>query len=176
MAQFIAFDESVEIIGFGLQSIFTGIAATIGEGQAIEIFKKYNLYPIDEESWYSQQTCLDILKDLDEFADLVAVGFKVFQPLNSPDIRTVVDALNFLDVGYQTIHRGDDRGGYQFYLISDQLGRLICHNPYPADFDFGVVYSLLKHYPTGNEMRIVWDEKVPNRKQDADTCEFIIEW
>lgn len=176
MAQFVAFDETVEIIGYGLQSIFVGIAATIGEDKTIKIFKKYDLYPIEEAIWYPQQTCLNILRELDEFADLVAVGFQVFQPNNSPTVKTVVDALNFLDVGYQAIHRGENCGKYEFYLINDQKGRLICHNPYPADFDFGVVYSLLKHYPTNNEMRVVWDKKVPNRKQGADSCELIIEW
>lgn len=176
MAQFIAFDENVEIIGNGLLSVFAGVVATIGEKQATKLFKQHNLFPIEPEEWFPQQSCLNLLRDLDDVADLIAVGVHVFQPSNNPTVKTVADALHFLNVGYQGIHRGGDCGDYQFHLVSNQQGRLICHNPYPADLDFGLIYSLLKYYPTHNEMRIVWDPKIPNRKQGADSCEFLIAW
>ena len=176
MAQFIAFDSNVEINGYGLRSMFNGIAQTITETETTRLFQKYSLFPLDDNQWYLQQNCLDMLQELAGSIDLVAVGMRVFQPAANPDVKTVVDALSWLESAYQIVHRGGDCGAYQFSQLDEYLGRMICHNPYPADLDFGLFYSLLKHYQTTGDMCVEWDTKKPNRKKGADSCEFIIGW
>ena len=176
MTQFVAFDSNVEVSGYGLLSIFSGIGQILGKNKSVSLFEKYGLYPLDQSSWYSQQSHLDMLYDFSQSTDLVALGMSAFRPNASPHVKTITDALHFLNEAYQSVHRGGECGFYEFTQIDDYLGRFICHNPYPADLEFGMLYSLLKHYKTNDEMSIEWNPKKPNRKSGADSCEFILEW
>lgn len=176
MAQFVAFDSNVEISPRAIQAVFRGISLASDKISTEAIFQKYGLFPLDETTWFPQQNCLDMLRELSFHTDLVAVGMQIPDPTLFPQVNTVAEALNLINAGYQKDHRGGVSGEYRFIQIDNSAGRLICHNPYPADMDFGLLYALLKHYQHNDEMRIEWDPLRPTRKNGADSCEFIIEW
>lgn len=177
MAQFIAFDENVEVSGRVIAAIFGGASHMQNEAEASTLFKQHNLYPFAEDEWYPQQYCLDVLKELDATGDLLGIGM-VMIPDDSLflKMKTIPESLGLINMRYQQAHRGGNAGDYRYVLDQERIGRMICHTPYPAEFDFGILYAIIRHYLSDDTMRIIWDSKIPNRKQGADSCEFIIKW
>lgn len=176
MAQFVAFDKNAKASGRGLVVMVKGIRLVKNEAETTELLQKYNLYPLLDTEWYLQQDVLDILRELNQTADLVALGMSMPEPELFPELRTIPDALNMLNIAYQMDHQGENVGEYRFLHTGHHIGRMNCHTPYPADFDFGLLYAILKHYQSEDMMYIDWDRSRKNRKDGADSCEFILEW
>lgn len=176
MAQFVAFDKNAKASGRGLLVMVKGIRLAKNEAETTALLQKHNLYPLLATKWYLQQDVLDMMRELNKTADLVALGISMPEPELFPALSTISDALNMLNTLYQMDHQGGEVGYYEFIQHGNFIGRMICHNPYPADFDFGLLYAILKHYNSEDTMYIDWDRTRKNRKDGADSCEFILEW
>ncbi|MEO1444604.1 MAG: hypothetical protein AAFV33_29700, partial [Chloroflexota bacterium] len=108
MAEYIAFDKNVEVSGESIQSI----SKALGE-VAVPILRKHGLYPIDHTQWYSQQTQLNVYREISDLnlLNMVAIGIQVPDTAGfPPGIETVHDALKLLNDAYQMHHRGGDFG------------------------------------------------------------------
>lgn len=176
MAEFIAFDPHVEVIG---QSIFTIVAAL--DKQAVPVLEQYNLAKIDPEAWYPVQDFLDALRDLSEqeYFNMVSVGMQVPDvAVFPPEIDTVEKALTLLGEAYQMNTRGGDVGEYVFKKTSERSGEMFCRNPYPSDLDYGLIYRLIQKYrPADSEtFNVTRDDSIPNRKTGGDACTYHISW
>lgn len=176
MAQYIAFTPNVEVKGISI----LGIIETMGE-EVIPIFEKHNLVDISPDEWYNQQEYLNAYKELAElnFMNLVAIGMKVpDHAVWPPHIKTVHDALASVNVAYQMNHRGGEIGSYDYTALGDQQGVMVCHNPYPSDFDYGLIYRIVQKFRTDerNNITVKRDNKSPNRLTGADSCTYHINW
>ena len=124
---------------------------------------------------------LDAYKEIDglNLLNLVAVGMSV--PDNAefpPDIQTVEDALASLNVAYQMNHRGGDIGEYRYESTGERSGKMICRNPYPSDFDYGLIYRLIQKFRTASDGHILvkLDTDAPSRKNGHESCTYLLEW
>lgn len=176
MAEYIAFDPTVEVYGQSMLSVVSALG-----DQAESILAKHGLDNIDPNSWYPIQDYLDAYKELADmdYFNLVAVGMQV--PDNAvfpPEIDTVEKALMSVGQAYEMNHRGGDIGEYTFTLTGEREGDMYCRNPYPSDFDYGIIYRIVQKFrPTDStEIRVVRDDSVPNRKSGADACTYHIGW
>jgi len=174
MAQFVAFAPNVEVNG----NTVTAIAAGMGPA-ALPILAAHGLGNIQPDGWYSQQAWLDAFREIAEgstasLIDLVAIGMAI--PDNAsfpPDINTMVAALMSIDVAYHMNHRGGEIGHYQANVISDHQVDLVCGNPYPCDFDYGIVYSMARRFqPKGLCAYVYHDDAAPCRKRGDDSCTY----
>lgn len=179
MAQFIALDSNVEAKGAAIMSVVAGLG-----NHAIPILKKYDLYPIDVEGWYKQQNWLDAFREVAQmnFMSLVAIGMKI--PDNAtwpPDIKTAHDALASIDVAYQMNHRGGKIGGYHYKVTGNRSGEMMCDNPYPSDFDYGIIYRTVQKFRTDTDEEktgiiVKRNNDIPNRLTGAEQCIYTITW
>ena len=176
MAEYIAFDPNAEVIGQGV----VAMVAALGDS-AVLIFAKHGLADIDPDAWYPMQSNLDAFREVSkgDFFNMVAVGMKTPDvALFPPEIDTVEKALTLLGQAYQMNHRGGEIGEYTFTKTGERSGEMVCRNPYPSDFDYGLIYRLVQKFrPTDGEgFKVVRDDSIPNRTTGADACLYRITW
>lgn len=156
------------------------VANGLGE-DAIPILKKHNLYPLEYEQWYMQQDWLNAFSELSErdFMNLVAIGMKIPDSAAwPPDVKTVHDALASIDVAYHMNHRKGEIGNYSYDPTGSTSGKMVCDNPYPSDFDYGIIYRTVQKFihedHDGFVIRV--DQSAPTRKLGGNSCTYLISW
>lgn len=176
MAEFAAFDPNVEVLGITINAI----VSSLGD-DSIPILQKYHLYPVINDNWYNQQEFLSAFKELAEgnFLNLVAIGMKI--PDNAawpPNVVTVHDALASIGIAYQMNHRNGEIGKYVYTQTGPNSGTMLCENPYPSDFDYGLIYRTAQKFrePSSTKLIVKRDESKPNRIAGGESCTYVIEW
>jgi hypothetical protein len=176
MAQFIAFDSHVEVSG---QSMLITIEAM---GEAVHpMLMQFGFSQLEPSKWYPQQPYLDFFRDVAsgdfQVLDLMNIGMKVpalaFWPSN---IRTIADALFSIDAAYHMNHRYGEIGCYRATQTGDREIEIYCANPYPCDFDFGVIYGVAQVYLS--ESVIPQVDHLPGecRKNGGHACTYVVQW
>ncbi len=178
MAQFVAFDPNVEVLGTAILSY----VHAMGE-EVHPILAKHDLADVDPDAWYPQQSWLNVLRDLAEgdfkgTLDLVRVGMSV--PENAswpPDIDSVQAALSSIDDAYHMNHRGGELGSYDAKAVGDREIKMYCENPYPCDLDYGIIYATARLYlPADGELMVTPDTEAQCRKHGHDSCTYYVTW
>lgn len=179
MAEYIAFDPNVEVTG---QSALSVIEAAKRLGiDIIPLLTQYGLHPIEADQWYDQQAYLNVYQELAQRSvqNLVAIGIKVPDIAEfPPNINSIDDALQLLDQAYQMNHRGGEIGHYYYERTGERSAKMICHNPYPSHFDYGLIYRIVQKYrpEDSSEFLVELDAMAPNRTKGADSCTYLIQW
>ncbi len=194
MAQFIAFVRGVEVSGEAVFSIIDGMGAF--RSRALKILSTNGIPEPEPGQWYSQQAWLDSFKTISETVGavtLAVIGRKI--PENAhfpPDIDNIEKALESIDVAYHMNHRlagevlfnprtGEMKEGighYGYEKIGEKKVRMICNNPYPCDFDRGIIEAMAQRFKPAACLfvKVAHDDSAPCRKKDADRCTYYIQW
>lgn len=179
MAQFIAFAPKVEVNGETVLSVVDGMGPFKESG--LKILAENGIKDPKPGMWYPQQAWLDAFKTIAEKignSTLLAIGKTI--PANAkwpPQVDTIEKALASVDMAYHMNHRGGEIGSYRFENTGAKSGKMICHNPYPSEFDQGIVYAVARKFaPKGDFPSVKLDETAPTRKKGADSCTFLISW
>ncbi|MEM9950526.1 MAG: hypothetical protein AAF846_02905 [Chloroflexota bacterium] len=176
MAEYQAFDPEVEVYGQTVMSFLSGL-----KDEVIPVLKEFDLYPLEADQWYPQTQVLGAYEALNErdFMNLVAVGMKIPDQAEwPPEVVTVHDALGSLDVVYNMNHRGGEIGEYRYEKTGERSGIMFCHNPYPSDFDYGLVYRIVQKFrgADSTDMLVKRDESKPSRRNGGESCTFLVLW
>lgn len=179
MAQFKAFAPGVQVNGQTVLAVVEGMGA-FGE-YSLRILEENGIADPKPGEWYSQQSWLDAFKAIAErvgHATLFQIGIKI--PENAawpPQIDTIDGALASIDVAYHMNHRGGEIGHYDYQKTGDRSGKMVCNNPYPCDFDRGIIVATAKKFaPQGTFVKVEEDKSQPCRKKGADSCTYLIIW
>ena len=74
-------------------------------------------------------------------------------------------------------HRGGPIGSYRFVPDGPRQARIICDNPYPSDFDRGIITAMATRFkPQGSAISLEPDLTQPSRKKGGETCTFVVTW
>lgn len=180
MAQFKAFSDKVEVNGETVLSVVNGVG--VFKKQALDILAKNGINDPKPGEWFLQQAWLDSFKEISEKIgpkSLYAIGKAI--PANAqfpPDINTIEKALAAIDVAYHMNHKGGEIGHYKFVKTEGRTGKIICDNPYPCEFDKGIIEAMAQKFkPEDSIFAIVeHDDTQPCRKKGADSCTYLISW
>lgn len=177
MAEYKCFHPSNEAKG----SAILAAMAALDPAQVKKVMAENGLETVDAETWYSQELELKILKSINtgNFLDLVSVGMKIPEiAMFPPNIQDVHGALGLLDMAYHMNVRGEDVGEYSYEKTGERSAKITARNPYPSDFDYGLIYALVKRFRPADSkaISVKRDETIPNRKKGADSCVFHISW
>lgn len=182
MAQFIAYDPNVKVIGALIQTVVDAI--DIGKERRLEILRKHGLGDVKPNEWYSQQKWLDVFKEISrEIGDktLYLIGKKV--PSNAklpPDINSLDKALYAIDMGYKMNHSGGEIGSYKVvsFDAAKRTAMLKVTAPYPSEFDRGIIMFFLTQFkPKDSYMYdVILDTTQESRISGADSCTYIVKW
>jgi len=192
MAQFEAINPEVEVNGQTVLSIVNGLGEMKSMG--FRILKRFNIHDPETDNWYSQQEWLNAFKYFVEKVGpntLFLIGNSI--PENAdfpPDIDSIEKALSSLDIAYHMNHRLNGKplfdpangqkkegiGNYIFKNIDDNSAEMICNNPYPCDFDMGIIDAVAKKFThEGSFTKIVHNEG-SCRKHGDDSCGYTVSW
>ncbi|MEN8904960.1 MAG: hypothetical protein ABF289_03275 [Clostridiales bacterium] len=179
MAQFVALKTGVEVNGETVLSIVNGVG--IFKKQALEILKRNGIENPKAGEWHSQQSWLNAFKEISEkigSKSLFSIGKAIPENANfPPNIDTIQKALTSIDMAYHMNHRNGDIGNYKFVEVNENEAKIICDNPYPCDFDRGIIESMAKKFkPEDSIMTFVEHENGSCRKNGEDSCTYIITW
>jgi len=179
MATFKAFAAGVEVNGETVLSVIDGMGPYKQNGE--QILRDNGINDAQAGKWYPQQAWLNAFKSISEkigVATLLAIGKTI--PENAqwpPQIDTIEKALGSIDMAYHMNHRGGDIGSYKFESTGTNSGKMICNNPYPSEFDQGIIFAVARKFaPKSVFPSVKLDEHSPTRKNGADSCTFLVTW
>lgn len=154
--------------------------------------KSANPLDINRSAWYPLDKWLvayaAIAKEVG-LNSLYTIGKKI--PENAkfpPHINDIHSALSSIDVAYHMNHRKsgvvmfdpqtgmmlEGIGHYTYRLEEDTRAILVCENPYPCEFDRGIISAMASRFEPGS--KTVHDNDAPCRKKGGASCTYIVWW
>ena len=180
MAQFVGFAPAVQVNGETVLAVVQGMGTA--KEKALEILADHNIHNPHWEMWYLQQNWLDAFRDISETLGddaLYAIGMKI--PDNAkfpPEIDTIEKALCAIDVAYHMNHCNGDIGTYGFESTGPKSAKMVCRNPYPCDFDRGIIEAMARRFKPEDclAVSVRHDGSAPCRQTGAESCTYLVEW
>jgi len=196
--QFKSFEPNIEVNGQTVYSILDGMGnyKKIGEKILCEcgIGSIVNEnYILEIDGWYPQDLWLNAFKEIAKKigdSTLKKIGISIPENAKFPPWVTDIDsAIKSINIAYHMNHRKSgtemfnpdterflDGIGYYGYEKIPNKNIIICEcrNPYPCRFDLGIILSMaLKFELTAH---VSHDDSKPCRKNEADSCTYIVTW
>jgi len=194
MAQFEAVDHNVEVNGQTVLSIANGMG--IMKRMGFEILSAHNINDPKPEDWFPQQNWLNAFREISEQIGphtLLLIGKSI--PDNAefpPEIDGIEKALAAIDVAYHMNHRlygvplfnpqtgqmKEGIGHYHFNKIGEKTAEIVCDNPYPCEFDKGIVEAMAKRFKPADSflVNVKHDDSKGCRKNGAGSCCYTVTW
>ena len=177
MAQLKPFAPDVEVNGETVMSTVNSFPDFM-KNVAMNILNQNGIINPEPGMWYSQQAWLNSFKEIsDKFGSntLFQIGKAI--PANAkfpPEIDNIEKALGSIDIAYHMNHRNGDIGYYKLVSHNKNAKKLImqCRNPYPCDFDRGIITAMARKFQNGVEVEL--DSGKPSRKDGADESWYVI--
>ncbi|BDU77027.1 hypothetical protein [Mesoterricola sediminis] len=179
MRTFEAASQAVEVNGETVLAIVSGLP--FGPAQALRVLAAHGIRDPQPGQWFRQQAWLDAFREIAATLGpntLYAIGRKIPDQARFPaPITSLHRALAAIDEAYRLNHRGGPIGAYRFEADGPGRALLVCDNPYPSDFDRGIITAMAeRHRPAGADVRVTLDPARPTRKQGGDSCTFVVTW
>lgn len=179
MVQFVAFSPNVEVNGETVLSIVDGMG--IFKRVAYKILAENGIDNPQPGLFYSQQLWLNAFRQISEQVGvntLYTIGQKI--PENAqfpPEINSVEKGLASIDVAYHMNHRGGEIGHYQYEKTGTNSARMVCDNPYPCDFDRGIIEAIADKFKKDSEIvTVVHEGGEQCRKHGGESCTYQVKW
>jgi hypothetical protein len=178
VATYKAFSPNIEMVGQAVIGLIEGLGAF--ESIALQILSKHGIVNPQPDKWYPQQDYLDAFKEI-----VTKTGPKTVQQTATriidfakwpPGTDTFEKALTALPQAYQMNHRGGDPGKYEYIKTGDNQAKVICTNPYPDEFDKGLLLGIVSKFMAGKGVTIKIDETQPTRSKGADSTTYLLSW
>ena len=191
--EFQSFTPGIEVNGSTIMSVIDGMG--IFKAQAEKLFRDEGLGVVvpDEDHWYDQQLWLNVFKKLAEKAGastLLMIGMKIPENAIFPShITTIQKGLQSINIAYHMNHRNAEHkvlyehetgeslpgiGKYEFQAIDDRSARIVCENPYPCNFDHGIILAVARKFKP--EVQIVHENVDTCRMKGFESCSFKVTW
>lgn len=193
MAQYKAIDPKAEVNGQTVLSIVDGMLSMKEIG--IKALADKGIKDPKPDEWYNQQAWLDAFCEIEKkmgAASLLLIGMQIPKKANwPPSVNSIETALPSIDVAYHMNHRIDGVplfdpasgtmkegiGHYKAEKIGEKAIKMICDNPYPCEFDKGIIESAANKFKApGSKVDVLHDDSQPCRRKGGDTCTYIVTW
>lgn len=192
MAEFEAFVKGVEVNGQTVLSVVNGM---IAKEYARKVLEDNGIIDPKPGSWYSQQNWLDAFRAIAERIGPLAlnsIGRKIPESADwPPQVNSIETALASIDVAYHMNHRINGElmynavngamkegiGHYGFEKVSGREIKMVCENPYPCEFDKGIILAAANKFkPTDVSVILIAKEIGSCRKKGERSCTYVIRW
>ena len=194
MVQFKAITPSAKVSGDAILAMVEGLGAF--KRMALEIFEQNEVRDPQKDEWYPQQSWLNAFKTIAERIGpntLYNIGTKI--PENAkwpPNVDTIDKALGSIDIAYHMNHQIDNEmlfnpntgemkegiGHYGFELLKENKVKMVCNNPYPCDFDRGIITNTAVIFNKNKDQypSVLHDDSGSCRKNGDNACNYIVSW
>ncbi|MFY9260668.1 MAG: hypothetical protein WAO71_09195 [Gallionella sp.] len=185
MAQFIAFDKKVEILGLPLLATLESFPAYY-RADIERLLKENNLVNLAPDKWFNLQNYLNVLKAIStNYGEntLFNVGVALCGKLPFPPDTTLKSALTSLDVTYKLHHRNGPTGYNSSGIkvtFDDAAQKAVveCKTPSPCHFERGIITAAARRFipPNAKFIDVQLDKSKKSRLDGADSSVYIITW
>ncbi|MBP9890820.1 MAG: hypothetical protein KBG84_02855 [Planctomycetes bacterium] len=170
---FEASSSAVEVDGRTVRSVISGMML---RSVGLELLRREGLDPVKPERWYPMQSWLNVFRTISERlgADtLYSVGYRIPQAAEFPAhmMKDVATALQSIDIAYHNAHRNGEIGCYEYSQLGEGVYQVRCNNPYPCDFDLGIIDSLVDRF-RGSQVYNVLHVASACRKLGGNECRY----
>lgn len=182
MAQYETFDQDIEARGATILALENALSRFSEQyrTRAREALNEYGIEDPDSDAWYPQEAELNALETIAEELEphiLDRLGEQIPDAADWPgEISSVEDGLRSINEAYHRNHRGGDIGYYQFDKTAESRGVVECHNPYPCQFDRGLIRAVAKEHSPVESFVFVEEQSEECRRRGADTCTYTVHW
>lgn len=168
-----------EVFGKAVSSILAGMLAI--QSRAERMLAANGISPLVEEQWYPLESVLKTFYDVQKQIGpntVRAIGRKCASVAPFPVINSMEEALRGLGMAYLMNHRGNtDIGGYHYTALGDRRGRMLCDNPYPCEFDEGLIDALTERFRPVDAFFVRIEHEPSTCRQRGDKhCTYTIAW
>lgn len=157
-----------------------------------KLFAKHGMPKVDSAKWYPATIFLKVCHDIgDQMGEntLFAIGKKIPEHVTwPPDITTIEAVLPAIDVAYHMNHRirgeimfdpqtgamKEGIGHYRCVSIEKRRAVLVCDNPYPSEFDCGIITATARKFRSSAD--VILDPSQPTRRRGGASCTYIVTW
>lgn len=182
MTQYEPFDQGVEARGETILALEDALSRFSEQyrTRAREALAEYGIKDPDPDAWYPQQAELSALETIAEDLNphlLDRLGEQIPDAAEWPnDISGVEDGLGSIDDAYHRNHRGGDIGYYRCVNASESTADVECTNPYPCQFDRGLIRAVAKEHSPVESFVFIEERGDECRRHGADTCTYTVHW
>ncbi len=190
---FQAINPKVEVNGETVLSVIEGMG--FAKTAAITALSDNGIVDPKPGQWYLQQSWLNAFKDISEKiggATLKSIGKSI--PENAqfpPEIDSIEKALFAIDVAYHMNHRLNGKplfdpatgkmiegiGHYKAEKKSATVITITCDNPYPDEFDFGIIDTMARKFPkNATFIKVQQLADCDSRTKGAKSSTFEVSW
>jgi hypothetical protein len=183
MAAYEAFDEGVEVHGRTILTVVDDALSRFSESYRRTAYEALSDNGIDDpspEEWYPQQAWLNtfevIAAELEPHI-LDRLGEQIPDVAEWPsEPSTVPEGLAAVDDAYRANHRGGEIGHYRFESRGERVGAVACRNPYPCEFDRGLLRAAARRYAPVESFVFVEENGDRCRRTGDDVCVYTVRW
>ena len=183
MVPYEAFDSGVEINGRVVLAVVEKALGKFSESyqqQAVAALAEEGLVDPGEEDWFPQQAWLNAFETMTSNLEphvLDRLGEQIPTVAEWPNnFASVPEGLASIDEAYQRNHRGGEIGFYRFEQLDETLGEVQCQNPYPCQFDRGVIRGVAKQYAPVDAFVFIEETGDACRREGGDICTYTVHW
>lgn len=196
--QFVPFAPDVEVNG---QTVWSVVAAFAFDRripsrflveQGIGSLGADDLVQLAPDGWYSQAAWLRAFQKISEHIGanvLFAIGKRIPENAQFPDwAKDIETGIRSIDVAYHLNHRRQGRplfepetgsmregiGHYGFEQVGARRVRSRCENPYPCDFDLGILTAIARRFERTSYVAHLDEQQC--RKHGAEACTYEVTW
>jgi hypothetical protein len=184
--------SDIEASGDAILSVVVGMGAF--QTVARRLLRDAGLPEVRAGEWYPMHSWIQAFGALATNVGertLFLVGTKIPETaMLPPNIVDVASALGAIDVGYHMNHRrsgapmfdpatGTIRPGIGNYALTAAgagWATLVCDNPYPCDFDCGIVHGFAARFAPDRLLVRVTHGDDGCRKTGAQSCSYRVRW
>jgi len=183
MAEYIPFDEKVEVNGQTVLSVVNGINEIFATSMK-QILSTNGINSPKPGEWYSQKNWLLAFKEIGNTIGnhtLFAIGKSIPENADFPkEIDDIKSALESINIAYHQNHRGGEIGYYKLVEFDEKRkeAKMECKTPYPCSFDRGIISSMVRQFAPINSVNqeVELDEEKNNKNTGADSSWYNISW
>jgi hypothetical protein len=171
------FDLNSEFLGKALLPAIFGLP-NYAQNNMLKILREQGLTDPDPEAWYSINIMIAFYKKIAKnFGPNTIFDLGKSIPENAefpPAVDSIEKGLNLIDVAYNMNHRNGYLGFYKMVRHNLEEKKIVmqCYNPYPCDFDRGLLTAMARKFKSG--VRVAVDEDRPSKKKGGNESWYII--
>jgi predicted hydrocarbon binding protein len=142
-----------------------------------KLLTKYQLENVTKGKYYNMQKYLNLLHEVEHNMPrmLYKIGEHIFtEAVFPPQIKTLEEALQSVDVAYYMNHNKQaegEIGHYHSEKVNDDEFVMTLTNPYPCNFDQGIIQGIANKFKKKIVLR--HDEDSCRQKGDSE-CKYFI--
>ncbi|BDS12464.1 hypothetical protein [Aureispira anguillae] len=173
------FDFNAETLG---QAFLPAIFSLPGfvKNNMLKLLAAQDVTDLQTENWYPVKSILDFYAQvIENYGPNTIFDLGKAIPENAvfpPGIDSIGNGLGLIDTAYNMNHRNGYLGFYKLVSHDEAEKKIVmqCYNPYPCDFDRGLLTSMARKFKLG--VRVMVDESKPSKKKGDLESWYIVSY